>query len=118
MSRTPDKFTYNTEILARLSGWAVNRIHQDTHREGINLGRFEEACLWMASNGLPEFRAELAKRLIPAVLGARRRTEENETLLNQASSYDLMLEVFKRDRLFRDSRAKKIAKVRKRGARA
>lgn len=114
MARTPDEYTYSNETLARLSGWTINRIHQDVFREGVNLGRFDEACLWLASNATPEFRAELAKRLIPAVLGARRRTEENDTLLNQASSYDLMLEIFKRDRLLKDTRAKKIAKVRRR----
>ena len=117
MARTPDAFTYNIETLANLSGWPANRVHQDVHREGIDISYLRDAAFWLASNGTPEVRAEMAKRLIPAVLGSRRRTDENEMLFNQASSYDLMLEVFRRDRMFRDQRAKKIIRTRKRAAR-
>lgn len=117
MSRTPEAYTYNVETLVNLSGWPRNRVYQDITREGLDVASIRDVAVWLSANGGPELRAEMAKRLIPSVLGSRRRTDDNERLFNQASSYDLMLEIMKRDQLFRAARVSKIRKVkRKHGA--
>lgn len=107
------EWTYNYETLAKLSGWPVNKIQQDTTRGRMQPGRLADAVLWLAENGAPELRAEIAKRLLPVVLGLHRPNHHAKEIGNLVSGLDLLQQVFRRDEQARRLRAKKIRSGRK-----
>jgi len=105
------QWTYNYETLAKLSGWPYNRLAQDSSRENANFERLDETCIWLAENGRPELRAEMAKRLLPTILGLPSRGQAAAAqLTNIISTIDLLYQIFRRDDQLRKARAKKIVK--------
>lgn len=105
----PREFMYNYETLSHLSGWASDRIRQDVARKSLKLGDLRSATIWLAHNGLPEIRAEMAKALLPVALGCVRRSDENG-LANIAGSYDILRQLYKRDDSARHARGNRVSK--------
>jgi hypothetical protein len=110
------EFSYNYETLANLSGFTPENLRKAISRGELKVGDLRSAAIWLAACGTLELRAAMAQRLIPAVLGTSPRADQ-PGLHNIAASYDIMLQIFKRDgqaRALRANRAAKTAKTRRR----
>jgi hypothetical protein len=110
MARTAEDFTYSYEEMARLSGWDVNRIYQDATRKSIQMGRLEQVVVWLAANGVPELRAEMARSIVPVVLGTKRERQTSRDK-DLDKRLDTMLALFEHDAGARKGRAKKISRT-------
>lgn len=104
------EFAYNYETLANLSGFSSDNLRKAISRGELNVGDLRSAAVWLASCGAPELRAEMARRLIPAVLGTSHRADQ-PGMHNIATSYDVMLQIFKRDVASRSGRAERGVKT-------
>jgi len=107
------EFTYTYDTLLKISGQTSERLRQDISRGDLIPESLASVAVWLADNGMPRLRAEMAKRLIPPVLGTTRRDlKANKELQAMASGLDIVLAIFQRDQQARRTRSKKISKGR------
>jgi hypothetical protein len=106
------EFYYNYETLAHLSGFSSEDMRKSISRGEIKVDDLRSVAIWLASKGSPDLRAEMARRLIPVVLGTSKRADQTG-LHNIASSPDLLLQVFRRDVKERTARAGQAVETKK-----
>lgn len=111
MANKPLTFDYDYETITKLSGWTPEHLRQSVARDGVKIASLADVAIWLAANGRPKIRAEMARQLLPAVFGIElRRPSANRKLAGQVNSIDLLLQVFERADQLRHARGKKISK--------
>lgn len=111
MANKPLTFEYDYETITKLSGWTPDHLRQSVARDGVKIASLSDVAIWLAANGKPKLRAEMARQLLPAIIGVElRRTSSSRDLSNQVRNFDLLLEIFERADKLRHARSKKISK--------
>jgi DNA polymerase III epsilon subunit-like protein len=112
MAAKEKKLIATREMIAHYSMFDKNFVDRCAVRGQIDTEDLASVCIWLAEHGKPELRAQMARRLVPAVLGVSGQDQtKNDRLAALVEDVDILLSIFKRVDKPRQTRAKQIGRT-------
>lgn len=100
------------EMIAHFTNFDKNFVDYAATRGQVNTEDLGSVAIWLAENGKPELRAQMARRLAPVIFGIISRDQtKNDQTASLVEDYDLLLHLFRRADKLRQARAKQISKT-------
>lgn len=110
MAKPKSEFHYTYETLSEMSGWPINRIHQDQSRGDLDPHNIASVAIWLAANGTDVIRAAMAAELLPAHLGTHDRGQKVNNQLELMCKSEILRVVYAADNKRRRAIAKRKSK--------